>query len=154
MIQYAVFTVPVFDTQKELNELNTFLRSHRVYHVEKQFISSAKAAGWSFCIEYETQVSVNGKNRIDYKDVLSEKEFVVYSKLREIRKLAAAEWNVPLYAVFTNEQLAAMVKNRTATVKQMKEINGVGESKTEHYGKYFIEFLHSVFKEMDDETNQ
>jgi superfamily II DNA helicase RecQ len=153
MVQYAVFTVTGVNQKKNLEELNAFLRSHRIYHVEKQFLPASQEACWSFCIEYDTQGTVKGKNTVDYKEVLSEKEFAVYSKLRDIRKESAAEHNVPLYAVFTNEQLAAMVKNRTATLQHMGKIEGVGESKVEHYGERFVTFLQAVFGG-DDETSR
>jgi superfamily II DNA helicase RecQ len=153
MVQYAVFSVSGINRQKDLDELNTFLRSHRIYQVEKQFLADAQGASWCFCIEYDAQVPVKGKHTVDYKEVLSEKEFAVYSKLRDIRKESAAEHNVPLYAVFTNEQLAAMVKNRTATLQHMGKIEGVGESKVEHYGERFVTFLQTVFGG-DDETSR
>ncbi len=123
MVQYAVFTVSGMNRQKELDELNTFLRSHRIYQVEKQFLSGAQGACWSFCIEYDAQVPVKGKNTIDYKEVLSEKEFAVYSKLRDIRKESAAEHNVPLYGI-TNEQKLHIVKTDGDIARHGKDRKG------------------------------
>jgi superfamily II DNA helicase RecQ len=125
--------------------MNTFLRSHRIYHVEKQFLAVPNEERWSFCIEYDGQNQAKGQQKIDYKEVLSEKEFAVFSKLRDIRKHVAAEENIPLYAVFTNEHLAVMVKNRIATVQQMRDLNGVGESKITNYADRFTDFLQTVF---------
>ena len=39
-------------------------------------------------------------------------EFTVFAKLRSVRKLLADRQGVPAYALFTNEQLAAMVQRR------------------------------------------
>lgn len=145
MIQFKIFTVSVYNRQKELDELNAFLRSHRIYHVEKQFLAGTNEERWSFCIEYDGQVQAKGQQKIDYKEVLTEKEFAVFSKLRDIRKQVAAEQNVPLYAVFTNEQLASMVKKRTATVQELRDLEGVGESKIANYAVRFTDFLQTVF---------
>jgi hypothetical protein len=49
-------------------------------------------------------------DREDYREVLSPEEFVVFSKLREVRKQFAEKESVPAYTIFTNEQLAEMVR--------------------------------------------
>ena len=42
----------------------------------------------------------------DYKQVLKPEEFEVFSRLREWRKGVAEKEGVPVYVVFSNEQLA------------------------------------------------
>ena len=87
------------------------------------------AAGgfWCFCIEYllgaaATRGSDRGRSRVDFKQVLSESDFAVFAKLREVRKQIAAEEAVPVYAVCTNEQLAEMAKSRAGAVGDLKKI--------------------------------
>ena len=41
-------------------------------------------------------------SRVDYKTVLSPDEFVIFSRLRELRKELAELQSVPIYALFTN----------------------------------------------------
>ena len=53
---------------------------------------------------------VSKTGRIDYKEVLDEKTFALFSKLREKRKVLAEKDAVPVYSVFTNEQLAQMAQ--------------------------------------------
>jgi len=43
--------------------------------------------------------------------------------------------------VFTNEQLADMVKKRVSTKAALKEIEGVGESRIEKYAEAVLERL-------------
>lgn len=50
------------------------------------------------------------KNRIDYKETLPPAEFARFSKLRELRKQIAEAEGLLVYAVFTNEQLAAIAQ--------------------------------------------
>ncbi|MBP9803395.1 MAG: HRDC domain-containing protein [Candidatus Accumulibacter sp.] len=49
----------------------------------------------------------------------------------------AEQEGVPMYALFTNEQLAEMVTRRTTTIAALGEIDGVGKARIEKYGKYF-----------------
>ena len=75
---------------------------------------------WCFCVEHllgptGSDSSNRGRNWVDYKTVLSEEDFAVFVKLRDLRKEIPAEQAIPVYAVCTNEQLAEMAKTRCAT---------------------------------------
>jgi hypothetical protein len=73
---------------------------------------------WALCFRYldgsETPALLR-KGKIDYRDVLSEAEFVVFAKLRSLRKEISEREGLPPYALFTNEQLAAMVRQQIRT---------------------------------------
>ena len=81
------------------------------------------------------------RGKVDYKELLGDYEFTLYSRLRDLRKRLAEQQGVPLYALFTNEQLAAMVQRRVSTPGQLQEIEGVGEARVEKYGHNFLEEL-------------
>ena len=49
-MQYRIFSVPIFDDGTAEDELNLFLRSHRIAEVNKQYSESASA--WTFCVTY------------------------------------------------------------------------------------------------------
>ena len=68
-------------------------------------------------------------------------EFGVKSKLRELRQTLAKKEAIPVYTIFTNEQLAAMVTQETSRVSQLKEIPGVGEARIDKYGEAFVRVL-------------
>lgn len=152
-MQCTVYTVPAFDSEHELEKLNMFLRSNRIYHVEKQFFVSGQTAYWTFCVEYEGKLQVQSQGRIDYKEKLSEADFAIYSKLRDLRATCAKENNIPLYAVFTNEQLVEMIHRKTTSIAKLKQIPGIGKSKIDAYGEVFATFLGTLFKE-EHEANQ
>ena len=59
-------------------------------------------------------------------------EFDVFSQLRQLRKEMAEAEAVPVYALFTNEQLAQMVQRRCRTKSELLGIEGVGEAKVEN----------------------
>lgn len=152
-MQCIVYTIPVFDSEHELEKLNLFLRGNRIYQVEKQFFVSGQTAYWTFCVEYEGRVQSQNQGRIDYKEKLSEADFAIFSKLRDLRASCGKEHNIPLYSVFTNEQLVEMISRKICNISDMKQIPGVGKSKIDAYGDIFATFLATVFKP-DRETNQ
>lgn len=80
----------------------------------------------------------NCRGKVDFKDILSDPEFAVFSRLRALRKEKADAEGIPAYAVFTNEQLAEMVQKRVANAAALREIAGVGEARAEKYGAGFL----------------
>jgi superfamily II DNA helicase RecQ len=139
-MQYKIFTFSVFD-ESRIEEMNRFLRGNKVIHVEKQFVTLENCAYWSFCIHYtgmETKdgyVSSELKGKIDYKSVLDEARFAIFSKLRVYRKKIAENDAVPAYAVFTDAELSEIAKLDEITEKKMLSIQGIGEKRMEKYGK-------------------
>jgi superfamily II DNA helicase RecQ len=73
--------------------------------------------------------------------VLNEADFVVFSKLRDLRKAVAEKEGAPAYSVFTNEQLAAMVTGRVESQAALGKIDGVGSARLEKYGSAFVDAL-------------
>lgn len=73
--------------------------------------------------------------------MLSEAEFAVFSKLREIRKQIATNDAVPAYAVFTDEELAGIAKLPVIEENKFLTVKGIGEKKVAKYGKQFVEML-------------
>ena len=53
---------------------------------------------------------------------------------------------VPPYAVFTNEQLAAMVTGRVADEAGLAAIDGVGPARVERYGARFVAALQEAWR--------
>jgi superfamily II DNA helicase RecQ len=145
-MQYALFTIPVGDAGGALEEMNRFLRSHRVLAVEKHLVGGPDKPAWAFCAEYLERGSTEpidrrGEPKVDYKLVLKPEDFAVFSKLREVRKAIAEKEAVPAYAVFTNEQLAAMVQARVTTAAALEKIEGVGPARVGKYGTAMLAVL-------------
>lgn len=79
------------------------------------------------------------KARVDYREVLDESTFKRFSQLRQIRKKVAQEDGVPAYAVFTDEELAALARVPKLTAEAMQSVKGIGEKKLARYGRFFVE---------------
>ena len=145
-MQVKLFTIPLFDNEAELNEMNGFLRAQKVLTIDKQFVSVGENAYWSFCITYlqlskQSTMAQNAQrqNKIDYKEVLDVATFAVFSTLRTIRKQIAENEAIPAYAVFTDSELAEIAKLENIDMAHLQSIQGIGQKKAEKYGQILCE---------------
>ena len=139
-MQLKVFVVPLKNIEAMEPEMNAFLRGHRVLAVRKEFVSDGENSFWTFCVEYLNGPQPSGTfpakgPKVDYREILKPEEFEVFSRVREWRKAVAEKEGVPVYTVFTNEQLAEMVRRRASSKAALKEIDGVGDARVEKYGE-------------------
>jgi superfamily II DNA helicase RecQ len=140
-MQFEVFTVPAGGGEAMV-ELNRFLSIHRVIGVENHLVT-AQGGGpvWVFCVEYLRGAGMEGRTagggaavgKVDYREVRSAEDFAVVSKLREVRKGLAEKEGVPPYTIFTNEQLAAVVRQKVTTKAALEKVEGVGAARLEKY---------------------
>jgi len=142
LTQYVSFFISPFGEKSVTEELNAFLRSHRIVNVEKRLIDGERGTGWVFLVEYGNEGGKNASaapsQRVDYREVLNPVEYALFDKLRSLRKELAEKSGLPVYAVFTNDQLAVMVKKPPKTVKDLLSISGIGESRAKQYGEAFV----------------
>jgi len=59
-----------------------------------------------------------------------------------------------IYAVFTNDQLAGMVKKPTKTPKDLMSISGVGEARVKQYGEAFVNLLSNEKQQAQNEKTE
>ena len=142
-MQLAFFSIPARGDHGLQDDLNAFLRSHRVLTVHREFVAQGDNSFSALSVEYLEGPALSGpasgstrggKARVDYKEVLSPEDFALFAKLRDWRKAAAEQEGVPVYAVMTNEQLAAIASKRPSSVSQIREVEGIGEAKAGKYG--------------------
>ncbi len=146
---FKIFHIPIRDPVPAESELNAFLASHSVLAVDRRWVEQGPDSFWAFCVDYVAK-SPGGSNPPgraskprgkDYKELLSPDQFTRYAKLRDLRKEIAQAEAVPIYTVFTNEQLAQMVRTNVASTADMAHIEGVGEARIDKYGARFLELL-------------
>ena len=127
---FKFFTIPIEDSASMETELNAFLRSHRVLAVDRRWVEQGTNSFWSVCIDYLESKGANagaspyqsGKAKLDYREVLSPQDFDIFAQLRQLRKEISQAEAVPVYMVFTNEQLAQMVQGRVRTKAALQKI--------------------------------
>lgn len=144
-MRFEFFHVPVFSDGNQASELNQFLASHRVLSFDRQFVADGANSHWAICVTWmdgvPTKATSKGskdRSKVDYRDLLPETEFRVFAILRSLRKEIAEQEGVPAYALFTNEQLASIVRGRVISLAKLSEIDGVGPARIEKYGPRFL----------------
>ena len=151
-MQIRIFNILISDNGESQAEMNRFLAGQKVLEIEQHFYENEKGASWCFCVRYlssstSTYSSSNQRQKIDYREVLNEKEFAIFSKLRECRKIIASSDAVPAYAVFTDEELASISRLPEITATKLISVKGIGDKKVEKYGNHLIELLSSKLQQ-------
>ena len=139
LFQYALPAPP------ELEDLNAYLSSHRIASVSREMVQTGNGAMLVFIVETVAGKAPAGtpqeQAKIDYRDVFNDADFAVFSRLRDERKKIALAEGVPIYTVFSNAQLAEMVKRRAKTVAELGAIEGIGMARVEKHGAQMVALL-------------
>lgn len=149
MMQFEFILVPVKHSEAAQAELNKILRTRRVLTVQKEFVNQGGNSFWAVAIEYldraggDQKSPFERKQKVDYREVLSEADFALYSKLRELRKKIAESEGVPVYAILTNDQIAEMVTGKVVSKADISKIAGIGEAKIGKYAESFLNVMHA-----------
>jgi superfamily II DNA helicase RecQ len=153
-MQIRFFTIPIEMVDNHHDELNLFLRTHKVVELEKQLVQMHGHACWCFCISYlsQNQIENSPKEKVDYKRVLEPEIFEKFSRMREIRKTISVGEGVSAFMVFTDAELAEMAKLSDFNVNSIKTIKGIGDKKAEKYGTAIIEALNQGTKNETDRS--
>jgi len=163
------FVVPVHDDGTAAHDPNGFLASHKVLAVERQFVAEGGDSFWAICVDFWQSAGgpsrpggggsrgAGNQSRIDYKERLPPSEFRVFLKLREWGKQTAQAEAVPVYAIFTNEQLAQVVSSKVTCKADLAKIEGIGEARVEKYAEALLAALEAItgqtsLSKGDDET--
>lgn len=139
-MQWAFFRIPVTGGE-EGDSLNRFLRSVRVLNLHREFVGQGDASYWAVAVEYlpGEAGSRSGRDapspaRVDFKAILPPEDFALFARLREWRKQEGIQDGVPVYAIFTNEQLAEIARRRPSSRAMLADIDGVGKGRIDKYG--------------------
>jgi superfamily II DNA helicase RecQ len=137
-LQLKFFVIPIRGIEQAEAEINRFLRSVRVVNLQREFVAQGDNSFWSMAVEYLANgagsTAAGKRSRIDYKEVLAPEAFAVFARLREWRKAKAAQEAVPVYTIFTNEQLAQIAEKNVTTKSGLQQIDGIGAGRVKKYG--------------------
>jgi len=139
-----IFSIPIVGGERLVEDMNAFLRSKRVLHMEHSLVKFKKEAFWTYHIKYMEETpgadSISGytKAKIDYRETLDETTFNKFSRMREMRKALSKSENIPAYTIMTDAQMAELAQIEELTIAKMKTVKGLGEKTVEKYGKHFM----------------
>ena len=83
----------------------------------------------------------SNKRRLPFNKPIIDIDKVLMDLLRSLRKKVAIEEDVPPFAVFQEYSLEDMALKYPISLKELNQINGVGEGKAKRYGSKFIELI-------------
>ena len=83
----------------------------------------------------------SNKRRLPFNKPITDIDKVLMDLLRSLRKKVAMEEDVPPFAVFQEYSLEDMALKYPISLKELNQINGVGEGKAKRYGSKFIELI-------------
>lgn len=142
---YHLFQYPV-PGGSDLSDLNSCLSKHRVVSVQQHVVPHPAGATLVFVVQTVegaaaiTPGSAPGR-KIDYRETLSPEDFSLFSTLRDERKKWAEAEGVPVYTIFTNEQLAALATRKPSTLAGISSIDGLGKARLEKHGPRLLTLL-------------
>lgn len=161
-LQMKFFIVPIRGVEEAEAEINSFLRTVRVVNLQREFVAQGENSFWSMAVEYlangsgdTNEKSGNKKrSRIDYKKILAPEAFAIFAKLRDWRKTKAEQEAVPVYTIFTNEQLSQVAEKNITTKAGLEQIEGLGEGRVKKYGNEVIDIVMQQLQEISDEKDE
>ena len=83
----------------------------------------------------------SNKRSLPFNKPIIDIDKVLMDLLRSLRKKVAMEEDVPPFAVFQEYSLEDMALKYPISLKELNQINGVGEGKAKRYGSKFIELI-------------
>lgn len=150
-MRYKLFHFAIPCEPESEQELNAFLAGHRIVNVTHHLVPKQEGATLLFVVEYldakstaTSTPNTAGKARIDYREKLSPEDFEIFRQLRDLRKSLAERDGVPVYTVFTNAQLAAIVEGRVRSKAGLEGIDGVGQARVEKYGEPLLKLCNDL----------
>lgn len=141
-MQIKLYTIPVFGSETIEEELNRFLRGHRILQLERHFCAD-NGGNWAIMIEYvdgDPMAEVppaNRREKRDYSEGLTDEEKQRFEHFKSIRKDLANRLSLPAYLVFTNEELALLAKIPELREDSVKSLKGIAPQRLKDYVKYF-----------------
>ncbi len=125
------------------DDLREFLKDKELISSTDHFFIRNDVPYITFILKYfphraeveAAKTSTKEKPSEAWRESLSEHEMGLFNILRDWRSQRCKKEGVPPYVVFTNQQLADIVKRRPQTISELTQIEGVGKSKTLKYGE-------------------
>ena len=142
-MKVKVLKIRVSDQFQNMDEaiLNDYLQRYDIIDLHTQLIAG-DINYWSVFINYEEkEPTTYSKTSDNSKEELADDEVIIYDRLKKWRAVKAKELQLPPYIIFSNANLVTIAKNKSATIKELENIKGLGNAKINKYGLEIIEVL-------------
>ena len=131
------------------SEVRDFLKDKEVISIQEHFFVKNEVPYLTLVVKYfpyrqelDSTLAPQGKRDEAWREMLLESDMGLFNLLREWRSKRSRAEGVPPYILFTNKQLAQLIKNRPISLTDLEKVDGVGKAKVEKYGKDILEITH------------
>ena len=138
VMQIKLFTMPAYGGEAAEEEINRFLRSHRVLQLERHYVAD-NGGYWAMLIEYADGDPVaeappaSRRDRKDPTEGMTDEEKARFNVYRDIRKVVSQRRAIPPYLVFTNEELAILARLPVVNEETVKGLKGIAPQRLKDY---------------------
>ena len=130
-------------------ELVDFTAANEVVSVQNHLVTTPHAVSLAFVVLHRGPLGsptvrppgVGGdktKDRTDWRATVPEGDRSFFDVLRTWRNERADRLGKPAWVLFTNEQLAEIVKRRPATLTALAEVPGLGDARVKDFGEELV----------------
>jgi ATP-dependent DNA helicase RecQ len=131
-------------------ELRRFIVDKEVLSIREHFFVYEHLPHIAFTVVYrpvalaaERQATPAGARPRDesWRKLLAEQDIPIFNQMRDWRAEKAKDDGVPPYVIFTNKQLARIVKAKPNSLADLARVEGLGKAKLEKYGEAILSML-------------
>lgn len=144
-MKIKVFTVRLTENELEIdqNSLNDFLETVTFKKSSTQFVGSENDSYWSVLLHYEEILEAK-KEEPKHEVELTEREQVIFQKLKKWRAEKASELGFKNFMICHNSELMAVAVRGPKSKTELRQIKGFGNFKAEKYGDDILSVLNAV----------
>jgi len=155
-MKLKIFTLPFDPSINGFNDavIEKFAPGKELISVSDHFFIHENRPYLSVIVTYREIAPDEARHtqrRNDPRTELDENERVLFDALRKWRSEKAKAEGVPPYLICNNRQLAKIVKLRPKSKAALTMVNGIGETKAEHYGDEIISTMNRNPNTEEDE---
>ena len=146
MSQIQSFFISSYAPQNQCEDLNHFLRSHKIIRLSQGFVQAGENPGFQILVEYaenSSSESAQKNKRVDYRAMLKdEKQKSEFDSLKDFRSsLCKKDKLVGAYMICKDEHLYEMVTRPEITLEEILSFPHSANIKLEEYGKILFDHL-------------
>ncbi len=158
-MQYKKFILSFADEGSQEEEMNRFLRGHKIVKIDENFMPEEHM--WVFLVKYlggEQNGTSSPQKRSDSKYIpekdLDAKQLEKYKRFAEIRLELSKKYDIKAYVIFSNRELGELSKMENVNEQSLLNIDGYGKARLEQFGHEFLIMLHQneTSGNVDDEN--
>ncbi len=125
--------------------LQEFLKDKEIISIENHFFTRNEVPYLTLVIQYfplrqelDSKMLSQGKRDEAWRQTLSEADMGLFNLLRDWRSKRARKEGIPPYVLFTNRQLAQIVKIKPQELVDLARIEGFGQARLDKYGSEIL----------------